>query len=430
MSIQSIRSSDIEATVTPGPQSKDEAGAERVGRRASAWLAWTLWALYLIAVYFSTYLVWVNNPQAFVERIPGSLLSYALSGLLPITFGALIVSRHPENPLGLIFCLFGLSQITYLLAQQYTVYSLRTASGSLPGTTVAMSLATQWPTYLTVNLFASFVLLLFPTGRLPSPRWRPVAWLAGGLTVLYTAITALRPARLELGVDGLVAYNPLGIPGTEKLFGALDTIAGILYTFVVIAAVWSVVLRYRRAQDEERQQIKWFVYAAALFLPALVLSFAVGLLVPELRLASASSLLPILDFIVQASWLAAFSAVPLAVGIAILKYRLYDIDLIINRTLVYVPLTGIVAGLFAASIALFQRLAQALTGETSDTAIIISALILASLFTPIKNGLQAVVDKYFKENPQYNQATRCLWRASNCVRTNERPITTCSPVAR
>jgi hypothetical protein len=394
----SIDSPSIAATVTPDPHSLEKAKPEPLAHRAVVWLAWVLWALFMVTAIFAFYLTWANDPQAAVERIVESFFSYVLMGFLLVTFGALIVSYRPENPLGWIFCISGILMVIYLLAQQYTIFSLQNRSALLPGTTIAMWLATQWPTYLATSLIASFVLLLFPTGTLLSPRWRPVAWLAGGVAVVYVIIVALRPGPLELRIKGLSAYNPLGIAGTKGLFAALEVVVLIAYTLVVVASTVSVVLRFRQAQDEERQQIKWFAYAAGWLLQTLALTFA-GWLLQTQGLTYPSWLMPTLEIIVTVCWIVALSGIPLAVGIAILKYRLYDIDLIINRTLVYVPLTAILAGVYTASIAVFQRLFSAITGEKSDAAVVLTTLIVAAAFTPIKNGLQGLVDKYFKENP-------------------------------
>ena len=385
---------NIEATVTPGPLALEKPKSEPFRRRAIIFLAWTVWAVFIATVSFALFLEAANSPQAAFERVAESFFGYVLMSLLFVTFGALIVSYRPENLLGWIFCISSLLMAVFLLAQQYTGYSLLYASGRLPGTTIAMWLATQWPTYLAVILIASFVLLLFPTGTLLSPRWRPVAWLAGAVSVLYVGIVAFRPAPLELRVEGVTAYNPLGIPGSEGLLSALEnTVLIALYSLVVFASVASVVLRFRRAQDEERQQLKWFAYAAGWLLFTLAVTF-VGIFVLPQGLES-----PVLETIVTVSWVVGLSGIPLAVGVAILKYRLYDIDLIINRTLVYVPLTAILAGLYAAGLAVFRAFFSPGEGQESDAAVVLTTLMLVVALTPIKNGLQDLVDKYFKENP-------------------------------
>jgi hypothetical protein len=398
-----------QSTIEPSTLEPATAKVESIppSRRFAIWLAWVMWALVLVVGVFALYLAGANSPQAILERVAEAFFAYVLMSLLLVTFGALIVSHRPGNILGWIFCVSSILLVVYLLAQQYTIYSLRYASGSLSGTTIAMWLATQWPPYLAVILIASFVLLLFPTGSLLSPRWKPLAWLAGVVAVFYVSIIAFRPGPLELPGAGVTVNNPLGIPGAEGLFAILEnSVLLVLYTLVVLASTVSVVLRYRQAYEEERQQIKWFAYAASWLLVTLGLTMV-------------SWAVPALDFIIPASWVFALCGIPLAVGIAILKYRLYDIDVIINRTLVYVPLTGIVAGLYSASVALFQRLFEAATGERSDAAVIISTLILAASFTPIKNALQSLVDRRFKEVPDN---TKELVALGNAVESRLSPV--------
>ena len=399
----SIDTPSIAATVTPDPHAIEAVRPEPFARRAGVWLAGVLWVVYVVTACFALYLAWVNNPQAALERTTEAFFAYVSMSFLLVTFGALIVSNHPENRLGGMFCISGISLVVYLLAQQYALYSLQYGSGLLPGTTIAMWLATGWPAYMAGILVASFVQLLFPTGTLLSPRWRPVAWLAGVVAVLYIVIVAFRAGPLDLRAGGPVAYNPLGIAGADGLFAALEFIAGSAYGLVVIASTASVVLRFRQAQDEERQQIKWFAYAAGALLLTLGLTF-VGWLLQKLQalgldLPLASWLSPAPYTIIWICWIVSLSAIPLAMGIAILKYRLYDIDLLINRTLVYVPLTAILAGVYTASIAVFQRLFPAITGQKSDAAVVLTTLLVAAAFTPIKNALQGLVDKYLKENP-------------------------------
>jgi hypothetical protein len=238
----------------------------------------------------------------------------------------------------------------------------------------------------------TFGLLLFPTGRLPSRRWRPVAWAAAILVVLLVVLHALAPGPVDAERLPLVR-NPFGVEGLD----GMAQLSLILILPAVLACVLSVALRFRRAPGDERQQIKWFSYAAVL----LIFAIGVTLLNESLGRPFPEPVIGILLFI-------PIAGLPISVGIAVLKYRLYDIDLIINRTLVYVPLTAILAGLYSASVALFQRLFQAATGERSDAAIVITTLILAASFTPIKNALQGIVDKRFKEAPDATKKLKAL----------------------
>jgi hypothetical protein len=181
--------------------------------------------------------------------------------------------------------------------------------------------------------------------------------------------------------------NPLGITIPPGIYGPLNGISFLGIAVVTLIVAVSVVIRFRQAAGEEREQLKWFAYAGVLaaFVFAIII-FGVFLLPDAVMTQIGGVLFSLL--------LAGF---PLAIGVAILKYRLYDIDLLINRTLVYVPLTGIIAGIFAASITLSQELFVALTGQQSEAATVLTTLIVVAAFEPIKSGLQHLVDRRFKE---------------------------------
>ena len=247
-----------------------------------------------------------------------------------------------------------------------------------------------WPRDVGFLLMFTFLLLLFPNGQLPSRRWRPVAWLVAGGISLIALLHAVNPDHVT---ESLEVKNPLGIEGLDLVADLLGNLS--LLTIVIVSAV-SVIVRFRRAKGEERQQLKWFAYAAVLLLA----QFGVRAFLPFFIKNDVNDKLPPeIDTLFSLLVIASVAAFTIAVGIAILKYGLYNIDLLINRTLVYVPLTAILAGLYSASIAFFQKLFVATTGATSDAAIVITTLILASSFTPIKNSLQTIVDKRFKEAP-------------------------------
>ena len=286
-------------------------------------------------------------------------------------------------------------------AEEYARYALLTRPGSLPGGQV-MAWLGGWPQDTGLFLILSFLPLLFPDGTLPSRRWRGVAWLAAGGITLVGIFDALHPGPVS---SRLSVPNPLGTAAVVPLAELLNDPI-ILAT--VIACGASVLVRFRRAKGDERQQLKWFAYAAAL---------ATGLFIGFALLGLLGIVIP--DEVHDSLLVLAIAAFPVATGIAILKYRLYNIDLLINRTLVYVPLTGILAGLYSASIALFQRLFQATTGEKSDAAIVLTTLILASSFTPIKNSLQTVVDRRFKEAPDPDREAALVWRAGAGLRPTE-----------
>jgi hypothetical protein len=221
-------------------------------------------------------------------------------------------------------------------------------------------------------------LLLFPDGRLPSPRWS---------VVIFTSA-----AGLVLQVVGLLLGDRSPAGFTVESAGIGATVFGAL------AAVTSLLFRWREASHDARQQLKWVGVAGAVVVAELV----VELVAISLRLASLDDTFPYFSL--------AYASVPVAVGIAILRYRLYDIDLIINRAIVYVSLTAILAGLYAGTMALTQRVFTAATGQKSDLAIVFSAFLLATLFTPVRNQLQSLVDKRFKDSRDLGRMMAALER--------------------
>jgi len=215
-----------------------------------------------------------------------------------------------------------------------------------------------------------FLPLLFPDGRLPSPRWWPVAWLAVvDIVVLLVAVGFTSPGLFG-GEPSPLAIIPAG-PASE----AIGTLAAILTLGAGVLCAGSLLVRYRRVDSDERQQLKWVAGAMAVFAVSLVVSV----------------LLPPIDTF---AWV--LPIVPISVGIAILRYRLYDIDILIGRALAYVALSALLAGGYAASVALFQRLFILVTGDRSDAAIVITTLILASIFTPARKALEGVVERRFR----------------------------------
>ena len=280
--------------------------------------------------------------------------------------GALIAAREPGNAIGWLFLVAGLGRSIDYAFVGYATFALVTEPGSLPAGALAGLVAdlTWVPSLLggTALLF-----LLFPHGRLPSRRWRPVVWLIGAVTFAYVAGTALNSGPLYYlpGVD-----NPLGLAPT----GVVVDAAGAVAIGLILVSVASLVLRFRRSQGQERQQLKWLVYAASLlFLSAPV----------QPLLLDESTVSDLLFGLL-------ISLLPVAVGIAILRHRLYDIDLVIRRTLVYAVLTATLGATYLATV-LLVGLA---VGE-SGFAVAVSTLAVAALFRPALTRIQGVVDRRF-----------------------------------
>ncbi len=342
--------------------------------RTASLLAWSVWALCLILAALALLFQYMSNPS----RLPEGL-SYTAPFLAFATVGVLVVSRRPENRIGWIFCVVGLSNLAYALALKYTVYALVMRPGSLPGGEVAAWLATGWIATLGWGLMAAFVPLLFPTGRLPSSRWRPVAWLAAVVLGLEVAVLALMPGPVAPAIA-----NPLGIEGAAGVLGLLEGVAMPLLIALMVASVTSLVLRFRRSEGEERQQIKWFAYSVALLAISVILGVVPGF-VPIPELGSYANPLQLLGV----------TSIPLATGIAVLRYRLYDIDLVINRTLVYGTLTASLVLVYLGSVVGSQYLLRALTGQESQLAVVASTLVIAALFNPLRRRIQELVDRRF-----------------------------------
>jgi hypothetical protein len=232
------------------------------------------------------------------------------------------------------------------------------------------------------------VVLLFPDGMLPSRRWRPLAWLSGVVIASVSVGVALSPGPLQ-GLGGV--QNPFGLlmPWTMPAFWAIL----LLLPLCMLASALSLVFRYRRSRGEERQQLKWIAFAAAFvglsYMIAMVLSFVFP---SQSWFAPGSPLW--LDLVAYAALLS-FVAISIAVGFAILKYCLYDLDLIINRTLVYGSLTATLALIYFGGVVGLQYVLRALTGQGSTLAVVASTLAIAALFNPLRRRVQALVDRRF-----------------------------------
>jgi hypothetical protein len=361
----------------------------RSGPSREAWLAWVSVLLYAGSTIV-TLLLEVRFVGAVTVLDLWVVIALAASGVV----GALIVSRHPRHPIGWMFCAAPLFFGASFLTRQYAILALVVAPGALPFGQ-AMAWFGFWLEIPAIALFVLFLPLLFPDGHLPSPRWRPVAFVAAaavGIAVLITMVAPNTYAPLYPSIR-----NPIGLDQYKAAFDAIEGAMQSLLLAVVAVGATAVFSRVRRADADERRQIKWFAYAGAVLLVTFVVD-AVARFVP--------SLTAVTDILAGV----ALSAFPAAVGIAILRSRLYDIDLIINRTVVYVLLTAALAGVYTASVALFQRMFVAMTGQSSDIAIVMTLFVLATLFTPVKNTLQETVDRRIK--PTRSHVTHAAARVS------------------
>jgi hypothetical protein len=300
--------------------------------------------------------------------------------------GALIASRRPHNPIGWICLAVGLFWMLNIMSGGYGIYGLLASPGSVPFP-AAIGSQGEWMGPATVGLLGTYLILLFPDGRLPSAGWRPLAWLSGTVLVLVSIANALAPGPLpDLGG----VRNPFGLEGYPWMSGARDAL-NLLLSVCMLASVSSLVIRYRRSGGEVRQQIKWIAFAASVV--ALGVSGAVVL--GTFAAGTAGGTHPLLIGLLEDAITLSFAGVPIAVGFAVLKYRLYNIDVIINRTLVYGSLTATLVALYFGGIVVLQRFFVLLTGKQSTLAVVASTLLIAALFTPLRRRIQSYIDRRF-----------------------------------
>jgi hypothetical protein len=350
--------------VTISVRERDQGvGGTRV--RAS-WLAWVVCAFTLSVLALVLVVILLGWSTPLPEgRTPWRDQAVSLVGIVgaPI-LGGLIASRRSRNPYGWVWLVFGLGLAFQLLGESYAAYALVVEPGSLPAPrTISRVLGLGGQLALACG---PFLLLLFPTGRLPSRRWRPLAWIAGISGAVLFALF-------------LLFDNPDKVGGsiTAMTIGAVLTI----FASIVISAL-SLVVRYRRAGGVERQQLKWFALAAVL-----AAAYIVGELTGLKRLVGGTAW-NVLDAATNA-------ALYVAVGVAILRHRLYDIDLIINRALVYGSLTVLLATTYVGSVVGLQAVLRVLSGQESTLAVVASTLAIAALFNPLRRRVQGFVDRRF-----------------------------------
>jgi hypothetical protein len=326
-------------------------------------------------------LVALNSSHPDV-RIPEPWLAHTVSAVAFTTVGAVVGSRRPENPIGWLFCAIGVFAAIVLLSSEYAAYTLLAQPDSLPGG-LAMVWIRAWVWVPYVGLFV-LLFLVFPEGW---PQSRALRWFTSLVlfVIAYgTILAAFSPGPID--AIGAAVDNPLGMKalrgvGTNSAVGPLES---VLYVLGIVAAA-SLFGRMRRARGVERQQIKWFAYATVVLVGGVVLDFTVSE-------ATGVSWLGEIGFVLTMVGLA---GLPMAIGIAVLRYRLYNIDRIINRTLVYGTLTAMLLALYFGGIVVLQRIFVLLTGEKSTVAVVASTLLIAALFNPLRRRIQSFIDRRF-----------------------------------
>jgi hypothetical protein len=353
--------------------------------RAAAWLAWSVWALSLPFAAFSGGVLGFLSASARIFSSLATIVLFALLALTYTTFGALVASRRPENPIGWIFCAGGLILSVTVCAENYAEYALNASTGSLPGVPYAAWIA-SWALGPGLALVATMLFLLFPDGKLLSRELGFVAWTA----VVASVVVALGDSlgRSNLGTVYGSMGNPFAVEGAVgnflRMLGGLGVIVLLLCFLASVAALF---VRLRQARGVERQQIKWFAYAAAVMGTGPLVMFMLG--------GGYSALEELMWHLGYFVGILGFALLPIATAIAILKYRLYDIDRIINSTLVYGALTVTLVGVYVGSVLSIQYAFRGLAGSGSQLAIVASTLLIAALFNPLRRRMQSFIDRRF-----------------------------------
>jgi hypothetical protein len=363
------------------PRAREQGRREADTARTAARVAWAICVFSLGLAAMDLVLVALNSTHPDV-RIPEPWLAHMVCIVAFSSVGAVVGSRRPDNLMGWLFCAIGVFAAVVLLSSEYAAYSLLSQPGSLPGG-LAMAWVRAWAWVPYVGLFV-LLFLVFPDGWPPT---RALRWFTSLvlLVIAYgTPLAAFSPGPID-AIGGAVR-NPLGMEALRGLGtnSAVGPVESVLYVLGILAAA-SLFVRMRRARGVEREQIEWFAYATVVLVGGTVLAFTVSE-------ATGVEWIGELGFLLTMVGLA---GLPIAIGIAVLKYRLYNIDRIINRTLVYGSLTSLLLAVYFAGIVVLQRIFVVLTGERSTLAVVASTLVIAALFTPLRRRIQAFIDRRF-----------------------------------
>ena len=364
----------------------------RRGERAVAvWGAWALFAVIFALWAVAIVTAWatrdLKNPESLGSGSADLLLAIGVAVVLlafPVA-GIVIATRQPANLIGWILLAIGAGWALLAGATGYADYGIRLHPGSLPGADIAAALTlTVWAP--PVGLTGTFLLLLFPDGHLPGPRWRWVAYV-GAASTATCAITALLDPGL---LDGSVyqnTQNPMGVESLSGVVAVLDY-AVVVLAATMVASAASLVVRFRRAGQVEREQVKWLAAAAGVSAVIYFVDLCLGVTAgagPE----------PAWRLMIDNTFVLSLGLIPAAIGIAVLRYRLYEIDVIIRRTLVYAALVSVLALIYLAGVFGIQTAVRSVSGQSGTLAVTVSTLLVAAAFQPLRARIRRAVDHRF-----------------------------------
>jgi signal transduction histidine kinase len=357
----------------------------KLAPRTAAWLAWGLFCLTVVAGIAGAALRISNSPVLGNDpTLPIVILLVPLFAIV----GALIASRRPEHPLGWIFCALSVLFCLEFFAEQYADRGILMAPGSLPAV-LAVAWVQSWMLWVFWPAGIALFLILFPTGRPPSSRWRPVVWLAIVFAGTMVLVSVLHPGPLSdpMRSKGYISYNfrflnPTGIPGSERFLLIPDTLARMGSYFLIVAAAVGLIIRLRRSTGEERQQLKWIAYLGSAILLDIIAFIALD----------SSGQHGLADVAFTALIVLILVGIPAAAGIAILKYRLYDIDIVINKTLLFGAMAAFITLVYVAIVVGIGDLVGQGSKPNLGLSILATALV-AVAFQPVRERVQRVANR-------------------------------------
>jgi hypothetical protein len=339
-------------------------------------LAWALWALTMLGLAVAAWLDQLQRHAGSPETawlLQAASVPLLVAAVSAATVGALVGSRRPAHPVGWLLLGLGLLVVANVVVSGYVAYGVVARPGALPAASYLAGVATGFGVLWLAC--GGFVLLLTPTGSLPSPRWRWWAWVAAAAPVVLVLLAAVDPQPLL--PEHPEVENPLAVPIPSGLLLAVAAVDALIVLATLVAAAGSLVVRFRHARGVERQQLRWLAVGAALAAVALLVAVAAGAMGK--------------DGVVLAALGTCVALLPLATGAAILRYRLYDLDRIISRTLAYGLLTVLLGGSYAGVV---LGLGQ-LLGRDSSLVVAMATLAVAAVFQPTRRRIQAAVDRRF-----------------------------------